>query len=99
MKAVRWTMLISTLLLVLVAVLFTIQNSSRLTDLSLDLGFVAFHLTEALPVPVLLWSALGVGLLGGLAAGLWLRARALRKVRSLEQELARASLGGDDGWS
>lgn len=99
MKAVRWTLLILTLLVVLIAVLFTIQNSSRVSDLSLDLGFVAFHLTEALPVPALIWSSFGLGALGGLVAGLWLRARALRKVRNLEQELARASLGGDDGWS
>lgn len=99
MNALRWTMLVLVLLVVGVAALFTIQNSSRLTDLSLDLWVVAFHLKSAVPLPALLWAAFGVGGIGGLLVGLRLRASAVRKVRTLEQQLARASLGGDDAWT
>jgi len=96
---VRWTAFGIVVLVIFVAILFTIQNSARTTDLSLDLGLVAFHLKEGLPVPVLLWSCLGLGLLGGAVVGLRMRSGAMRKVRELEQQLARASLGDDNGWS
>jgi len=98
-NAVRWTALVVVLLVITVAVLFTIQNSGRTTDLSLDLWVAAFHLKEAVPLPLLLWSAFGFGLVGGGVVGLRLRSSAMRKVRDLEQQLARASVGGDSGWS
>ena len=51
-----------------VGALFTVQNATRTTDLSLDLYVVAYHLQEPQPVPHLLWAAFGIGLLVG---GLW----------------------------
>ena len=51
-----------------VGALFTVQNASRTTDLSLDLFVVAYHLQEPQPIPHLLWAAFGIGLLVG---GTW----------------------------
>ena len=99
MNTVRWAALVVVLLVITVAVLFTIQNSGRTTDLSLDLWVAAFHLKEAMPLPVLLWTTFGVGVLGGCVVGVRMRSGAMRKIRDLEQQLARASLGGDSGWS
>ena len=48
MTPLQWTKWIAGALLVLVAVMFTVQNSSRLADLSLDLGFWAVHLERPL---------------------------------------------------
>jgi hypothetical protein len=62
---VRWVMLVLVLLVILFATLFTVQNSSRVTDLSLDLWFTAFHLSDSVPVPYLIWGAFGGGLLVG----------------------------------
>ena len=78
------------LLLVFVVALsaFTVQNMGRTTDLSLDLYWAAWKLSQPVAVPVLLWSSFGAGLL--LAGGWgWIRAVSLeRKVRRLEHELA-----------
>lgn len=65
MSAWRWFQLVSVLLVGLVGTLFTVQNSSRTSDLSLDLWFAAWHLQAPAPLPVLLWVAFAVGLLVG----------------------------------
>ena len=65
MSAWRWFQLVSVLLVGLVGTLFTVQNSSRVSDLSLDLWFAAWHLQAPAPLPVLLWVAFAVGLLVG----------------------------------
>jgi uncharacterized integral membrane protein len=65
MSAWRWFQLVSVLLIGLVGTLFTVQNSSRTSDLSLDLWFAAWHLQAPAPLPVLLWVAFAVGLLVG----------------------------------
>ena len=50
--------------------LFVVQNSERVTDLSLDLGVLgAVHLRHPMAVTHLLGIALGSGLLGGLILG------------------------------
>lgn len=73
---------------VLFAGLFTVQNSSRTAQLSLDLGVAAWQLERPLPLPALLWGALAVGLLLG-AVPLWLRSlRLAGRVRELESQQA-----------
>ncbi len=84
-----------------IGVLFTVQNLERTSDLSLDLYVVAYHLSEPQPVPYLLLGAFGIGLV---LAGLWglvMRMGIQRRVRDLEQQVARASLStaSDDDWT
>lgn len=84
----------------LVSVAFVVQNMSRTTGLSLNLGFAAWRLADPVAVPVLM----GVCFVGGFAVtalfatlrGLRLRARIAR----LEQEalLAKASARTED-WT
>jgi uncharacterized membrane protein YciS (DUF1049 family) len=72
-----------------------LQNSSRTTDLSLNLGFAAWRLAEPVAVPALLATASGVGFVLGMfvfGAG-WLRAS--RRARRAERQVA---LSGS-GWS
>lgn len=57
-------------------VLFVIQNRLRVTELSLDLGFVAWKLAEPVAIPYLLMGTLGAGvLLGVLLSYFWRRRR------------------------
>jgi uncharacterized integral membrane protein len=96
MSWTRWTALVIGLLVILVAVMFTLQNSARVSDLSLNLGFAAWHLQAPAPVPWLLWGALGGwGFIGRLKDG--------RRLRELETRAARADVGGrgggGDGWT
>jgi hypothetical protein len=84
----RWVWGSSGAVAVLVAVLFTIQNSARTTQLSLDLWLAAWQLERPVPVPALLWGTLLVGLLVG-AVPLWLRSlRLAGRVRELESRQA-----------
>jgi uncharacterized integral membrane protein len=94
---------IAVLLLLAVVVslagLFYVQNSARTTQLSFDLGFAAWQLTSAKPVPALLLGAAGGGFLLGFLP-MWLRgfARA-RKIKQLERQLAlQDGRGGDKPW-
>jgi hypothetical protein len=82
---------------VAVVVLFAVQNSSRTTQLSLDLGFTAWQLERAVPIPALL----GITFLGGLVLGavpMWVRSlRSASRVRELESQQALGqALGKDD---
>ena len=93
MKIARWLGGLLLLLLVLAATAFTIQNSSRLTDLSFDIGFFAWHLKEPLALPVILWCTLGGGLAAGAMLGAWLRGRS---IHALQEEVDRARFGAMD---
>jgi uncharacterized integral membrane protein len=77
-----------TLLLAGVVTLFVVQNASRTTQLSLNLGFAAWQLQDPVPVPALIAVAFATGFL--LSAVLFgVRAvTAGRRVRRLEQEAA-----------
>lgn len=82
--------------------LFWIQNSSRTTQLSLDLWFAAWQLSEPVSIPVLVAGSFAAGLaLGVLLLGLpsW---RNGRRARRLEAELALAGAAGPgaprDAW-
>jgi len=88
-----WTALIFGVILLGINVLFYLQNSLRLTDLSLDLYVVATHLLVPLPVPVLLYSAFGLGLLVGLLLMGRAWRRASRRVSELEAQVTRGSSG------
>lgn len=103
MSWTRWTALVIGLLVILVAVMFTLQNSARVSDLSLNLGFAAWHLQAPAPVPWLIWGALGLGLLLGGGWGFIGRLKDGRRLRELETRAARADVGGrgggGDGWT
>jgi hypothetical protein len=83
-----------------VGALFTVQNSTRTTDLSLDLFVVAYHLESPQPVPHLLWAAFGIGLLVG---GTWgLMGRWGLRRDSGEQEASESQTAfnaADDDWT
>ncbi|MBM4391867.1 MAG: LapA family protein [Deltaproteobacteria bacterium] len=71
-------------------VCFTVQNSSRTTDLSLDLYVGAWRLVDPAPIPMLMWGSFA---LGALAAWLYNFRKSItlsRRVRQLEQEMALA---------
>jgi uncharacterized membrane protein YciS (DUF1049 family) len=77
-----------------VVVLFWIQNSQRRVMLSLNVFFARFELAEAVPVPVLLGAALGLGFVCGLSLmGLWWWRSASRARRLAE----RARMAGEGG--
>ena len=97
----RWLMLIVIVSAVAVGALFTIQNSVRLTNLSLNLWVVAFELKEAQPVPYLLLGAFGGGLVLAGALGSISRLGLQRRIRELEQDVARGNLrdSTDDDWT
>ncbi|MBM4366060.1 MAG: LapA family protein [Deltaproteobacteria bacterium] len=77
-------------LVLLSIVCFTVQNSSRTTDLSLDLYLGAWKLVDPAPIPMLMWGSFA---LGALAAWLYNFRKGItlsRRVRQLEQEMALA---------
>jgi uncharacterized integral membrane protein len=99
-RPIRYMTWISLILVLLVGAMFTVQNLDRTSDLSLDLYLVAYHLSEPMPVPYLLWGAFGLGLL---VAGAWEVVSRLglhRHIRDLEQQQTRANLTNpDDDWT
>lgn len=99
MKPVHWILLVVTLLVLSIAVLFTVQNSMRMTDLSLDLWFWATHLKSPVAVPYLLWGTLFGGFLTGFIVGRVGRSSA-NKVEDTGYTPPRASTAsvGDD-WT
>ena len=96
----RWFLLIVLVVTVAVGALFTIQNSSRLTELSLNLWVLAFELKEPLPIPYLLIGSFGVGLVLAGALGSLNRMALQRRIRELEQQAARSAVRStDDDWT
>ncbi|MCA9492826.1 MAG: hypothetical protein KC621_22990 [Myxococcales bacterium] len=94
----RWVVLVAVLLFGGSAALFAVQNSSRTTQLSFDLGVAAWQLSEPVSVPALIAVCVGIGfLLGAVPLGL----RSLRlgsRVRELEANVAvNQALGKDAG--
>jgi uncharacterized integral membrane protein len=87
------------ILLIAVCALFALQNSSRVTQLSLDLGFFAWQLKEPVSVPALIGISFGSGaLLTGLFMLLPL-ARANSRVRDLEQQATLRQFGSQTSTS
>jgi amino acid transporter len=92
-SAVRWVQLVLVLLVVSVTGLFWVQNGSRTADLSLDLYFFGFQTAAPQPLPLLLLAALGVGLVAGGGWGLVQHLGDRSRIRELEDQLARNTLG------
>jgi len=84
---------------VAVAALFTVQNSGRTTDLSLDLWVKAFHLQEPQPIPYLLWAAFGIGLLVGGTWGLMGRVGSGSSDDDADRDESAAYNPADDDWT
>jgi uncharacterized integral membrane protein len=76
--------------------LFAVQNSSRVTQLSLDLGMAAWQLTQPVSVPALMGICIGGGFLLGVALIFPSYSRLSRRARSLEQKLALTEPTGSD---
>ena len=96
----RWFTLTVIVVAAALGTLFTLQNVERVTHLSLDVWVTAFQLKSPQPVPYLLWVAFGSGLLLAGTLGSIQRLGQQRRIRELEQDLARASLrSADDDWS
>lgn len=87
-----------TLLGVLLVTLFVYQNHLRTTQLSLDLGFVAWQLKQDVMVPALMAICFGAGFFVAAILFGWSSWRANTKVRRLEAELALSGGGKADGW-
>lgn len=92
MRAVYIIILVLVLLAAGVGALFTIQNLSRVVDLSLNLGFAGYHLQDPMPVPYLLWISFGIGLVLGGGWGLQQRISAGQRIRKLQKKYARSAL-------
>ncbi len=96
----RWFSIAVLILTAAFGGLFTIQNGERVSDLTLNLWVVAFQLKDPQPIPYLLWAAFGIGLVLSGTVGSIQRMALQRKVRELEQDVARASLrASDDDWT
>lgn len=99
MSRMGWFRLALLLLAGVVVSAFYVQNSLRLVELSLDLGVVAWKLSSAQPVSLLLGVAFLCGALPFWIWGWW-RGLALQgQIRQLRQELAVGSERKKDGWS
>lgn len=89
------------LLVVLAALgaLFVVQNSSRTTQLSLDLGIAAWQLEQPVTIPALIGISFGVGVVTGLLSVTPRMFRLSARVRQLEQQAAIQSFdrGGSAG--
>lgn len=84
----RYAKLTAVGLVVLCVACFTVQNSSRTTQLSFDLYFGAWKLVDPAPVPMLMW---GSFLLGAVVVWTYTLGKSMtlsRRVRQLEQEMA-----------
>ena len=100
MNGRQYALLISVSLTALVAVMFHIQNSARLIqDISLDLGFMSLHLQQPAPLPIVLWSTLGIGLLLGMILGIASRRGRIRELEGALSRAERSRSTSDDGWS
>ncbi len=101
MVGMRWLKLVVAVVVLVPLAAFFVQNSSRTTVLSFDLGVAAWALSSPISVPSLMAACFFAGALAALGWGLWARAALARKVRVLEQELAlrgSARSDGPAGW-
>ena len=78
--------------------LFWMQNMGRVTQLSLNLYFGAWELSQPVQIPALIAISLGCGFLIGLIAFLPGSMRNASKARKLEREIALSGGGDQDAW-
>ncbi len=91
-RYVFWTVVVLLCIGAFVAALFVVQNSTRTTQLSLNLGFAAWELARPVNLPVLMGICIGAGWLTGL--GTW----AVFAARSARRRVDARSDQHDDGW-
>lgn len=97
----KWLQLSLAGLVLFAIAAFTVQNSSRTTQLSLDLYLGAWKLVDPAPIPMLMWGCFVLGALAAWAVGLRQSIALSRRVRQLEQEMAlsgKAATPKDGGW-
>lgn len=92
----RWVVLVAGLIGAGGVALFAVQNSARTTQLSLDLGVVAWQLQQPVPVPALLGIAFGLGLVAGFLPLALRSFRLAARVRELESQEAMTRAGAKD---
>ncbi len=96
----RWIKIILICLAAAFVALFTLQNLGRVSDLSLNLWFVAYKLKTPQPIPFMLLIAFGAGLLFAGFFGSLQRMALQRKLNNFERENVRAGLREpDDDWT
>lgn len=96
----RWIKLILLVFAAAFLALFTVQNLSRTSELSLDLGLVAYKLAEPQPIPYMLLTAFGAGLLLAGFLGIFQRMGMTKQIRNLERDAATAGLKApEDDWT
>lgn len=90
-----WLTLLIFALSALLIALFTAQNLARATQLSLNVGFAAWQLSQPVPVVGLVFGSFGLGLVIGAILMLRRSFRLSRRIRELEQQ---AALGSAPDW-
>ena len=96
----RWIKLFVLCLAAAFIALFTIQNLSRTSDLSLNLWVVAFKLKTPQPIPFMLLASFGSGLLLAGFFGILNRMGLQRRLREAEGQAARNSAQpSEDDWT
>lgn len=95
----RWIVLTLLVLLAVVLIAFTVQNTAYEAPVQLDLYFGAWRLRQPASVSALVWISFGLGF--GLAGlwGLWRSTRLARRLRKLEQEIAFGGGKPKDEWT
>lgn len=99
MSRMGWFRLALLLVAGVILAAFYLQNSLRVSELSLDLGFVAWKLAVAQPVPLLMGISLFAGALPFGIWGWWRGLALQAQIRQLRQELANAPDRRKDTWS
>jgi len=89
------TAIVVALCLIAVVALFVVQNSARTTQLSLDLHFWAWQLSQPVSIPALIGLCTGGGFVVGAVVFLGRSMSLSRRLRRLEQE---AALSGESKW-
>ena len=82
----------------LVGTAFVMQNMSRTTQLSLDLGLVAMQLGDPLPIPALIGISFAAGLVPTALFFLYRGWGQSSRIRRLEQQLALSDKGSEGSW-
>jgi uncharacterized integral membrane protein len=96
-SAGRTLLVVALVLAVLAGTAFSVQNSSRSTQLSFDAGVAAWELERPVTVPALIGVSFGAGLLLGVVGMTARVARLSSRVRQLEQQAAIGSVLSDKG--
>ncbi|MBX2798018.1 MAG: LapA family protein [Myxococcales bacterium] len=78
--------------------LFWVQNSSRTTQISFDIGFAAWQLQKPVSVPALATSCFGAGFVIGFGIMMVRNARLSSQIRQLEHELDLTSRSDTSSW-